>query len=109
MKVDTAYVFSKEKYCDLIKNIITTVIFYGLVLTLIFIIIFVIVSTLTSIANENRTFFINFLVGLECVILFGIILSNFRDFRNVLYNQIVTSWEIESLSGKLIYINIYKF
>ena len=101
MKIDTKYIFSNEKCCELIKNIITAIIFYGLVLSLVFLIIFVIVSSFTSISAENRNFFINFLMGLEAVILFGIVLSNFRNIKNVLYNQIVTNWEIISLSGKL--------
>jgi hypothetical protein len=101
MKIDTKYVFSNEKCCELVKNIITSIIFYGLLLSLVFLIIFVIVSSFTSIDTENRGFFIKFLIGLEAMILFGIFLSNFRDIRSVLYNQIVTNWEINSLTGKI--------
>lgn len=101
MKIDTKYIFSKQKCCNLMKTILTSSIICSFILALIFIVLYVMVSTLTTITSENKSYFVSILSGIGGLILFFIILSNFRNYRNTMYEQIVTDWKINSLTGKI--------
>lgn len=99
MKIDTKYVFSKKKCLNLTKTIIISTFISAFILMLIFIVLYVMVSTLTYITNENKNYFVCILCGIGALILLFIILSNFRNYRTTIFNQIVTNWRINSLTG----------
>lgn len=103
MKIDTKYVFCKKKCVNLTKTVITSTIISAFILCLIFILLYLVVSGLTTITNENKGYFICIISGIISLILLFIILSNFRNYKNSMFNQIVTDWKIDSLTGNLVF------
>jgi len=109
MNIDTKYVFSKKKCGNLLRTILTTTCISGFILALIFIVLYIMISTLTTITPENKKYFLMILSSIGALILLFVILSNFKNYKNEMFNQIVTNWNINSLTGNKIKFIRYSY
>jgi len=104
MKFYIKWQFSKQKFINTLKSIFGILLVTSIILSLVFTVIYVVVTSLSSMSTQEKTNFINILVGVGGGIVFFFIILSLRKCRKNFYEQKMCDWRIFNLDGSKIFI-----
>jgi len=92
---DYEYIYSRKKTTAMMKNLALVIVVTIVVLVLIDVLIMVLLGSVSSMAEEEKQKILHVLVGISAVIVFVVLMSYFRDFRETYYDKILIDWKVK--------------
>ena len=96
------YIYSKRKTIAMMKNLALVVIVTLVVLILLDVLVMVVLRSVADFLDSEREKILHVLVGISCAIIFIVLLTYFRDFRENYYDKVLIDWKVKDYEAGII-------